>query len=164
MSKVNNMHIWEQVEETAPGDTKTAKLEGREVTSINGISVVKKATKIWGPMGIGWGYDILEDVFQHGGPIFDDEGQKIADNMLHTIKLELWYKDGDEIGKVVQFGHTPFIYKTKYGPKTDFEAPKKSLTDAMKKCLSLLGFNADIYMGMFDDLNYVVQDRKIGLL
>ena len=35
------------------------------------------------------------------------------------------------------------------------EAPKKSLTDALKKCLSMLGFSADIYMGMYDDPSYV---------
>ena len=150
----NNLHIWEQVEETALGATKQAKLEGRTVTSINGVAMFKEATKIWGPVGIGWGYEILDEVFQHGGPIFDDANMKVADNMVHTIKLELWYKDGEDTGKVVQFGHTPFIYKTKYGPKTDFEAPKKSLTDAIKKCLSMLGFSADIFMGMFDDQEY----------
>jgi len=150
-----NLHIWDQVEETAIGATKVSKFEGREQTSINGTAMFKVATSIWGPVGIGWGYTIIEDQFQHGGPIVDDQGQKIADNMLHTIKLELWYMDGDKKGSVIHFGHTPFIYKTKYGPKTDFEAPKKSLTDAIKKCLSMLGFSADIYMGMFDDIEYV---------
>jgi hypothetical protein len=151
----NNLSIWEKVEETSLKATKTVALEGRTVTSLNGTAMFKEATKLWGPVGIGWGYEILEEVFQHGGPIVDDDKQKIADNMIHTIKLELWYKQGNEIGKVVHFGHTPFIYKTKWGPKTDFEAPKKSLTDAIKKCLSMLGFSADVYMGMFDDQEYV---------
>jgi len=37
----------------------------------------------------------------------------------------------------------------------DEEAPKKSLTDAMKKCLSLLGVCSDVFMGEFDDRTYV---------
>ena len=40
---------------------------------------------------------------------------------------------------------------------TDGEAPKKSLTDAIKKALSMLGFSADVFLGMFDDVNYVQQ-------
>ena len=36
----------------------------------------------------------------------------------------------------------------------DNEYAKKSLTDAMKKCLSLLGVCSDVFMGEFDDQNY----------
>ncbi|MCY1179870.1 hypothetical protein D9M73_202890 [compost metagenome] len=38
---------------------------------------------------------------------------------------------------------------------TDWEAAKKSLTDAIGKCLQPLGFAADIHMGLFDDAAYV---------
>lgn len=59
-------------------------------------------------------------------------------------------------GEVEHFGHTPFVQKSvTYGAVQDMEASKKSLTDAIKKCLSMLGFNADIFLGMFDDREYV---------
>ena len=73
----------------------------------------------------------------------------------HTIKLELWYKQGEEKGSIINFGHTKYIYKTKNGYMIDEEAPKKSLTDAVKKCLSMLGFSGDIFMGQFEDREYM---------
>ena len=41
----------------------------------------------------------------------------------------------------------------------DEEAPKKSITDAMTKCLSLLGFAAEIHLGLYDDNKYA-SDRQ----
>jgi hypothetical protein len=77
-------------------------------------------------------------------------------SMIHTIKLKLWYLDADGgIRTVSHYGHTDFVYKDSYGIKTDSEAPKKSLTDALKKCLSMLGFSADVFMGKFDDHLYL---------
>jgi hypothetical protein len=41
--------------------------------------------------------------------------------------------------------------------RVDDDAPKKALTDALTKALSHLGFNADVFMGMFDSNKYVKQ-------
>ena len=35
------------------------------------------------------------------------------------------------------------------------DAPKKSATDGMVKCLSMLGFAGDIFSGQWDDSKYV---------
>ncbi|WP_434771820.1 hypothetical protein [Pseudomonas entomophila] len=43
---------------------------------------------------------------------------------------------------------------------TDGEAPKKSLTDAIKKALSMLSFSADVFLGLFDDNAYVQQRQE----
>ena len=56
---------------------------------------------------------------------------------------------------ITAYGHTPYILKTKNGPMCDMEAPKKSLTDALKKALSMLGFSYDVFSGQFDDSSYV---------
>ena len=37
----------------------------------------------------------------------------------------------------------------------DEDAPKKSVTDGMVKCLSMLGFAGDIFSGQWDDSKYV---------
>ena len=37
----------------------------------------------------------------------------------------------------------------------DEDAPKKSATDGMVKCLSMLGFAGDIFSGQWDDSKYV---------
>jgi hypothetical protein len=42
----------------------------------------------------------------------------------------------------------------------DDEAPKKSLTDAVGKCLSLLGFAADVHMGLWDGDKYTAEAAK----
>lgn len=152
----DNLRLWREVEETDPSGTRASDFEGRTVTSINGTYVVKQATKLFGPIGAGWGYEITEERFDKGGPILDrKEGTYICDAVMHTIKLTLWYMDGGERRTVTHFGHTPYVYGTSYGPKTDMEAPKKSLTDAVKKCLSMVGFSADVFLGMFDDVTYV---------
>ncbi|MFK8333452.1 hypothetical protein M2D63_026040, partial [Pseudomonas sp. BJa5] len=47
---------------------------------------------------------------------------------------------------------------------TDGEAPKKSLTDAINNSLSMLGFRADVFLGIFDDRDYVQQRELLSKL
>lgn len=153
-----NMALWNQVSTTDLSYTKTMDLEGRPVTTINGMYVAMKATEAFGPIGKGWGYDIIEDRFDNGAPIMAGSGENhrvIAHDVMHTIKLKLWYLRAGRKNYITQFGHTPYIRGSKYGPYTDFDAPKKSLTDAIKKCLSLAGVCADVHLGMFEDPIYI---------
>lgn len=151
---MSNLDLWKSVEETAPGYTKTGQLDGRNVTSINGTYMVKRATEAFGPIGKGWGYEIVEETFQPGAPIFH-EGQRVGEDIMHTLKVMVWYMRDGERCEVTHYGHTPYIRGTYHGAKTDFDAPKKSLTDAIKKCLSMIGFSADVFLGLYDDTNYV---------
>lgn len=153
-----NMALWNQVCTTDMAHTKTSNFDGRDITSINGMYVAMRATAEFGPIGKGWGYDILADRFDQGAPITAGKSeniQVIGHEVMHTIQLKLWYLRGGKKNYITQYGHTPFVFSTKWGLKTDFDAPKKSLTDAMKKCLSLAGFCADVHMGMFDDPIYL---------
>lgn len=151
----NNLVIWNQVEKTDTAHTKDGKVSGQKITSISGTSVVLQATKVFGPVGIGWGYNIVEERFDQGMPIIKDD-KVICHVLVHTLRLKLWYILDGVKGEVEHFGHTPFVQKSvSYGAVQDMEASKKSLTDAIKKCLSMLGFNADIFLGMFDDRDYV---------
>ncbi len=153
-----NMSVWEQVQKTDPGQTKNYKGQGGfEGTSINPTYLIQKATRLWGPLGDKWGYNILEDRFDMGAPIIDPDTSVPTGTCFqtHTIKLELFYpKAGGESATVTHYGHTPFVFKNKYGIQMDYEAPKKSLTDALKKCLTMLGFSADIMLGDFEDADY----------
>lgn len=156
---MNNLAIWRAVEETAPSATKFANLGGRQVTSINAIYMVERATELFGPAGQGWGWEVVEERFDKGAPIFvvgeDKVKMQVCDEIMHTIRLKLWYMRDGQRCEITHYGHTPYIQNSKYGPYTDYDAPKKSLTDAIKKCLSMLGFSADVFMGMFDDGQYV---------
>ena len=151
----DNLKLWAAVCETPPSATKSDTRNGRTITSIDGIYLVKKATEIFGKIGEGWGYVVLDDRIDEGAPIFVKDKLECFEK-VHTLKLALWYVGADgEKKQVIHYGHTPFVMKTRNGPVTDQDAAKKSLTDAMKKCLYMLGFSADVNEGQFDDKAYI---------
>ena len=158
---MSNTRIWDQVDVTDPSATKNfTGMGGFKGTAIKPTYLMRKATEVFGPCGEGWGWAVLEDRFDEGGPIQAPtkewpEAPRI-NAKLHTLKIELWYlgKDGQKC-TIQHYGHTPFVLLQGGKIVTDWEAAKKSLTDAIGKCLQPLGFAADIHMGLFDDANYV---------
>lgn len=156
----DNLAVWDKVSKTDPSATKTSNQGGRQQTSIDGYWMIKKATETFGMVGIGWGWEVLEERWDDGAliPIKQDDGStRLEQSKTHTIKLKLWFNHNGQRGEVTQYGHTQAIYKSKWGVSDDGEAPKKSLMDAIKKSLSMLGFCSDIFMGMFDDQEYLKQ-------
>lgn len=162
----SNMELWHRVQETDMSYTKPVSI-GHKHTSINTNYMIMRATEQWGPMGKGWGCDVLSQGIESMGPIyrqvpkFDEHGKPagteqvhICDAKIHTLHMRLWYLADGERCEVNQFGHTKTVFETKDGIMTDGDYAKKSWSDAMKKCLSLLGFSADIYLGMFEDHEY----------
>jgi hypothetical protein len=154
----SNLKIWSGVQQTDPKYTKEYSGPGGFTgTAVNAMYLAKRATEQFGPCGTGWGYEVLDDRFDVGGPLTDKAtGAVLCNAQIHTIKLALWYLGTDgERKTVMHYGHTPFISQNKFGISTDLEAPKKSLTDAIGKCLSQLGFSADIRLGLYDDIHYL---------
>lgn len=164
----DNLELWKQVFKTDERFTTAFSVNGGG-TSINGTYMTMIATREFGPKGIGWGVDILEERFDDGAPITrtvkgsdgNNTWELIPDGIggvltekNHVIKIRLWYIRDDVRGEEISFGCTPYIYGSKYGPICDGEATKKSLTDATKKALSALGFCADIFMGLYDNPEY----------
>lgn len=157
----NNLRIWSQVDKTDPDITKAFTGKGGfKGTSINPTYLMRKATEVFGPVGQGWGWVVLESRFDDGAPISMPSAKTpdapLIMSKLHTVHVELWWID--ETGKrcvVQQYGHTPYIYLEGGVIKNDLEVNKKSLTDAIGKCLQPLGFSADIYMGLWEDKGYV---------
>ncbi|AFH95542.1 hypothetical protein ACU7RR_000867 [Providencia stuartii] len=171
-----NMYIWQQVQRTDPRFTKPLTGVGYTGTSINGTYMVMRATEIFGPLGTGWNYEVLESEFIDGmplsEPIYDEKNKYIgarylrdADGSLfceqhHSIKILLWYIiEGEVRGEIISYGATKFRYKSNNGLVTDIEVYKKSLTDAIKKGLSMLGFSADVFLGMHDNPEYVASNK-----
>ncbi|MEY0875214.1 hypothetical protein [Providencia manganoxydans] len=171
-----NMHIWQQVQRTDPRFTKPLAGVGYTGTSINGTYMVMRATEIFGPLGTGWNYEVLESEFIDGmplsEPIYDEKNKYIGARYLrdangslfceqhHSIKILLWYLiEGEVRGEIISYGATKFRYKSNNGLVTDIEVYKKSLTDAIKKALSMLGFSADVFLGMHDNPEYVASNK-----
>lgn len=153
----DNMKLWNAVEKTDPSATKQANVNGQQITSIIGQYMFMRATEQFGPYGIGWRCEVADEQYVTGAKIMAGEKGDIhvGDNIMHTMRIRLIYTlDGKE-GSAEHIGCTPFVYKSKYGATTDMEAPKKTFTDGVKKVLSMLGFSADIFMGLFDDRDYV---------
>jgi hypothetical protein len=163
-SKANNLALWDSVKQTDPDATKQFQgAGGFRGTAINSTYQIRKATALFGPVGIGWGWTIVSERIEEGHPIpgKDADGKSViyesAMTKVHTLHLRLWYMLDGQRGEIDHFGHTPFVYVNKHGMQMEAEPSKKSLTDAIGKCLSMLGFSADIFMGEFDDHNYLEQ-------
>lgn len=88
----------------------------------------------------------------------DGDGSLIR-ALNHTIRINLWYTFNGKSGSFPAFGHTKYLYATNSGMTCDDEVGKKSLTDAITKGLSALGFSADVYTGLFDDNEYITENK-----
>jgi hypothetical protein len=151
----DNLAIWRRVECTDPNYTTpmTGPFNG---TAVNPVYMIRKATELFGPIGIDWGYDIVEESFVEGQPFgVKEDGANVGNCMVHILRLSFWYTSGGRIGRFEQFGQTSFIGVNSFGVYTDGDVKKKSLTDALTKCLSYIGIAADVHMGRFDDSSYV---------
>lgn len=164
----DNLDLWKRVFKTDERFTKAFTQNGGG-TSINGTYMTMLATREFGPKGIGWGVDIVEERFDTGAPItrqvkgkdnnaswelvLDGNGNTINEQH-HVVTVRLWYILNGVRGEETAYGCTPYIYGSKHGITCDGEAAKKSLTDATKKALSGLGFSGDIFMGLYDNLEY----------
>ena len=151
-----NLALWESVQATDPDFTKSfSRSGGFRGTAINHTYQQKRATQAFGPKGLGWGSRILDEKYAEGAPIVHPQHGVIGREVIHVLRIELWYVREGQRGSVEAFGQTQFVGSNKHGVYTDEEAPKKSLTDAESKALASLGFSADVHLGLFDDSKYV---------
>ena len=156
----NNMAIWDKVSTTDPDHTKSVSF-GRKFTAIDAHYQVQQATEMFGPVGEGWGYDTT---FEN---IFFTDGRSMV-----CCDLTFWWSPFETWEGMPAPSHRRTFgpvrgacmlqtLDSKGNPKLpDTDAPKKAMTDALTKCLSHLGFNADVFLGKFDDNKYVQELKK----
>lgn len=141
----DNLKLWEAVERTDPKQVKPITGKPYKGTSPKPYYLVQKATETFGPCGIGWGFHIVSERVEDGS----------AGDKVHIAHVRLWYVWDGKRGELDHVGQTMFAGKNKNGPYTDEDAPKKSVTDALVKALSMIGFAGDIFIGRYDDSKYV---------
>tara|TARA_R110000851_G_C12817420_1_gene539168 strand:- start:40 stop:630 length:591 start_codon:yes stop_codon:yes gene_type:complete len=144
MDKENkNLELWNRVEKTDPKHTKDANVGGNKITSIAPQYQIMNATREFGVYGSGWGFKSL--CFDYG----------LADKFnVVTLNAVFFYPNGEfPIVSSIK------MYKDNAMTKVDDDFAKKVETDTLTKALSKLGFNADVFMGRFDDTKYV-NERK----
>lgn len=142
---MDNMELWRSVCVTDPRAVKPITGKQYKGNSPKPYWVIQRATEVFGPCGLGWGVQILSERFERFG-----------DEALHIAHVMVWYlKDGKRC-EIEQMGQTRAAYISAAGRHiVDEDAPKKSATDGMVKCLSMLGFAGDIFSGQWDDSKYV---------
>ena len=145
-----NLDLWKLVEETDATHTKKAKKGMYQFTSIAPMSQFKKATEVFGIQGIGWGIKPESESFH--SERFDNN-----ETVLLHYDAILFYKFDGQCGEIAVHATEKSAYKTQGTSgylKIDDEARKKVVTNAKTKGLSELGFNADVFLGMFDNHDY----------
>ena len=133
-TKNKNMELWDQVCVTDPGITRPVELGRRKFTAVDAQHQIKRATELWGPYGDKWGvmackYDYVRDA--KGEPVEATlEACFMYPTATFAISTDIAYKPGND-------------------------TRKKLLTDLTTKALSKLGFNSDVFEGLYDDNKYV---------
>tara|TARA_R110000803_G_C11973757_1_gene319964 strand:- start:1520 stop:2116 length:597 start_codon:yes stop_codon:yes gene_type:complete len=135
---MNNMELWDRVCQTDPNHTKPANVGGNKITCIAPQYQIMNATNEFGSYGSKWGFSSIDidytlmslGIIVFYGVFFHPKG---SFPIINSCKL---YKDNAKL-------------------KIDDDFAKKIETDALTKALSKLGFNADVFMGKFDDCRYV---------
>lgn len=143
---MSNLDLWHSVEKTPPAHTKAITGKSYSGTSPRPHYMILRATEAFGPCGIGWGFTIVDERIEDGA----------GGDRLSIARVKVWYEYNGKRGEVEHIGGTQFSGTRASGkPFTDEDAPKKSVTDAVIKALSLIGFAGDIFMGRYDDSKYV---------
>ena len=147
----DNKALWQRVCVTDPKAVKPITGKQYAGNSPKPYWIVERLTDEFGPCGTGWGFTILNERFER----FSDT------DTLHVAVVRLWYVLDGKRGEFEQIGQTKATYTTNAGKfMLDEDAPKKSVTDALVKCASYLGFAGDIFSGRWDDSRYVAEANR----
>lgn len=140
----NNLSLWNKVEKTNPKYTKKANVGGNQITSIAPQYQIMNVTEQFGSYGKTWGFKNIELDYT-----------LVPEFNLIVFKAVFFYPDGEfpTINSIKMFMDNAKL-------KIDDNFAKKVETDTLTKCISKLGFNADIFMGKFDDTRYLAEITK----
>lgn len=151
MSAPGTMEAWVALEQTPEEARKNFRRAGYSGTAINATWQYRRLTEVFGPIGIGWGYHIVqENISTFAGPHGKEE--------IHQLQIAFWYKWGGEVSVAVPAigcttiaGWWPPSNGKPARAYVDEEAAKKSLTDAIGNAAQRLGIGADIRLGIWED-------------
>jgi len=148
---MTNKALWQRVCVTDPKAVKPITGKQYNGNSPKPYWIIERLTDEFGPCGLGWGFNILNERIER----FNDT------DTLHIAVVRLWYMLDGKRGELEQIGQTKASYTTSKGSfLLDEDAPKKSVTDALIKCASYLGFAGDIFSGRWDDSKYVAEANR----
>lgn len=142
---MSNLDFWNSVERTDLDFVKKVNQRGG-YTAISPQYQLKKATEKFGAYGKGFG--LCKSHFNMA--IYEFDGV-----IIHEAAF-FYVIDGERvefpISNAIQAAKT-----TQKGKFVDVDFAKKVETNTVSKALSKLGFNADVFMGMFEDDQYIFE-------
>ena len=139
----DNLETWNRFADIDPKFTKAITGKQYSGTSPNPHYVIRCLTEMFGPVGQGFGWDVVHEEFRELG------GQTI-----HFCRIKFWHTDRTNTFDAC--GGTQAAYVTAKGKQmVDEDAPKKSLTDAITKAAAQVGVASNIFLGRWDDSKYV---------
>jgi hypothetical protein len=142
----DNLKLWDSVSKSDPKYLKKVSLGARSFTAIDPQYQVMSATKAFGPVGKGWGWS-AETRFIN---LSNGDTAVVSD-------VKVWIETPSNV-----FG--PFAGCRKFFDagknRMNEDAPKMSITDGLTKCLSHLGFNADVFLGEHDGNKYTADAKS----
>jgi hypothetical protein len=143
---METMKLWNEVKVTDPAAVKKITGKPYQGNSPKPYWLIQRATEVFGPCGQGWGVEVKSEGFH-----------RMTDtDVMHTAVVIFWYIQDGKRGSIEQMGQTKACYaKSGGGMMLDEDAGKKSVTDGMVKCMSMIGFAGDIFSGQWDDSKYV---------
>ena len=144
MNKANNLQLWSKVERTNPKYTKKAKVGGMSITAIAPQYQIKMVTEQFGPYGRAWGFKNIELDYS-----------LVKDYDMVVFKGTFFFPEGQ-----FEIINSSKLYIDNAKTMLDDNFAKKIETDTLTKAISKLGFNADIFMGKFDDVRYLKEVTK----
>ena len=142
---MSNLELWQNVEQTDLEFVKKVNQRGG-YTAISPQYQLKKATEQFGSYGKGFG--LCESEFNMS--IYEFDGVVIHEAVFFYVvngeRVTFPIKNAIQAAKTTQKGK--FV---------DVDFAKKVETNTVSKALSKIGFNADVYMGMFEDDQYLFE-------
>jgi hypothetical protein len=145
MSK-ETMKIWDALYETDENYIKEVNF-GRKFNAIDPYYQIKKITEVFGPAGFGWWYETeLLSGFNEEDP-------------LVVVKVKFYYRlpeNREQISAPIEV----ITSAKRMGKenKIDIDAYKKATTDALTKAFSIVGCDAGVFMGEYDNNKYVQRE------
>lgn len=146
---MDNMELWRSVCVTDPAAVKPITGKPYQGNSPKPYWLIQRATETFGPCGQGWGVEVKSESFY----------RMTETDVMHSAVVRVWYMREGQRCNIEQMGQTKACYESKKGMIVDEDAGKKSVTDGMVKCLSMIGFAGDIFSGRWDDSSYVAWAR-----
>ena len=138
--QMDNLHIWNRVEQSDPKFLKQVSFGARSFTAIDPMYQIRCATAEFGPIGKGWGW-INQTRF-----IDLSNGDKAV-----VADVQVWH--GELVNAFGPFTGCRKFFDAAKGRLAE-DAPKMAVTDGLTKALSHLGFNADVFLGKMDGNKY----------